>query len=368
MLINRRNILSALSGTALLLTLSITGCVQQPQASTPSVSGEANDNAIAGTEESADSITVYTALEDDQLAEYIKLFKQEHPDIAVDVVRDSTGVITAKLLAEKDNPQADVVWGLAVSSLLVADEQGLLEPYAPANLKNVKEKLRDSSNPPKWVGIDAWMSAFCINTIELEEKNLPMPDSWADLTDPVYKNQIVMSNPASSGTGYLSVSAILQMMGEEEGWEYLDALHQNVAQYMHSGSKPCKVAGTGEYPIGVSFGYRAAIQKEDGEPIEAVFPEEGSGWDIEANALVSKNNIKPAAKTFLDWAISDEISQEYAENFAVTAVKTDVKAPEVFPADPTEQLIDNDFQWAANNRDRILEEWRNRYDSKSEPE
>ncbi|WP_036478463.1 putative 2-aminoethylphosphonate ABC transporter substrate-binding protein [Myxosarcina sp. GI1] len=364
MFINRKKVfLGLVSSTALLLALGTTSCVKQPQAATSTP-----DEAQASSGTGADSITVYTALEDDQLGGYLKSFKEEHPDIEVNVVRDSTGIVTAKLLAEKDNPRADVVWGLAASSLLVADEQGLLEPYAPANLKNVQEKLRDSSDPPKWVGIDAWMSAFCVNTIELEEKNLPMPNSWADLTNPVYKNQIVMSNPASSGTGYLSVSAILQMMGEEQGWEYLDSLHQNVAQYMHSGSKPCKVAGTGEYPIGVSFGYRAAIQKEDGEPIEAVFPEEGSGWDIEANALVKKDNIKPASKTFLDWAISKDISQQYAENFAITAVKTDVKPPAAFPSDPTAQLIDNDFQWAANNRDRILEEWKSRYDSKSEPE
>lgn len=351
-------------GLAFALTSLVAGCVRQsPQAATDS-----NTPTATETSASADSITVYTALEDDQLNEYLKMFREENPDIEVNVVRDSTGIVTAKLLAEKDNPQADVVWGLAASSLLVAEEQGLLEAYAPANLKNVQEKLRDSSDPPKWVGIDAWMSAFCVNTIELEEKNLPMPNSWADLTDPVYKNQIVMPNPASSGTGYLSVSAILQMMGEEQGWEYLDGLHQNIAQYMHSGSKPCKVAGTGEYPIGISFGYRAAIQQEDGEPIEAVFPEEGSGWDIEANALVKKNNIKPASKAFLDWAISEEISEKYAENFAITAVKTNVKSPEIFPEDPTTQLIDNDFKWMANNRDRILEEWKSRYDAKSEPE
>ena len=285
----------------------------------------------------------------------------------MNIVRDSTGIVTAKLLAEKENPQADVVWGLAASSLLVADNQGLLEPYAPQGLELVEPKLRDSRNPPHWVGINAWMSAFCANTIELENQNLPMPKSWEDLTKPVYKDRLVMPNPASSGTGFLSVSAMLQLKGEEAGWQYLDRLHENIAQYTHSGSKPCKMAGTGEYPIGISFGYRAARQKSAGEPIEPVFPQEGSGWDIEANALVKKGEIKPAAKTFLDWAITSEVSQEYAKSFAVTAVKTNIPIPEGFPAQPTEQLLGNDLSWAAENRDRILKEWTNRYDSKSEP-
>ncbi|PZO44954.1 MAG: putative 2-aminoethylphosphonate ABC transporter substrate-binding protein [Pseudanabaena frigida] len=356
--------------SAFLLTLVVTACVQtqtpenKPEAaSTPkatSASTEAAKPASGG-------ITIYTALEDDQLSEYMPLFQKAYPDIKVNKVRDSTGVVTAKLLAEKDNPTADVVWGLAASSLLVAEKQGMLEPYAPKGLEAVQPQFRDSENPPKWVGIDAWESAFCVNTVEAGKKNLPIPTSWADLIKPEYKGQIVMSNPASSGTGFLSVSAILQMMGDADGWKYLDALHENIAQYVHSGSKPCKLAGSGEYAIGISFGYRAVKQKNGGEPIQPVFPKEGSGWDIEANALIKKANINPAAKTFLDWAISPEISKKYAKNFPITAVKTDVPVPAGFPEDPIKQLYPkNDFKWAAANRDAILAEWTKRYDSKSE--
>jgi iron(III) transport system substrate-binding protein len=352
--------------SAFLITVVVTACVQtQTPESKPQANSTANTGAAKPT--TGGSITVYTALEDDQLAEYLPLFQKEYPDIKVNKVRDSTGVVTAKLLAEKDNPNADVVWGLAASSLLVAEKQGMLEPYAPKGLETVQTQFRDSANPPQWVGIDAWESAFCVNTVESGKKNLAIPASWADLIKPEYKGQIVMSNPASSGTGFLSVSVILQMMGEADGWKYLDALHENVAQYVHSGSKPCKLAGSGEYAIGISFGYRAVKQKNGGEPIQPVFPKEGSGWDIEANALIKKANINPAAKTFLDWAISPEISKKYAKNFPLTAVKTDVPIPAGFPEDPLKQLYPkNDFKWAAANRDAILAEWTKRYDSKSE--
>ncbi len=326
---------------------------------------DSNQKPVAQNDKAA-TIVVYTALEDDQISEYLASFKQKYPEIKVNPVRDSTGIITAKLLAEKDNPQADVIWGLAASSLLVADQKGMLEPYAPKGLDKVQAQLRDDRNPPHWVGIDAWMSAFCANTVELKKKNLPIPQSWEDLTKPIYKGQIVMPNPASSGTGFLSVAAILQLKGEKEGWNYLDALDKNVAQYVHSGSKPCKVAGSGEYPIGISFDYRAVKQKNAGEPIEPVFPKEGSGWDIEANALVKKSETKPAAKTFLDWAISQDASKQYAKNFAITSVKTDVPIPAGYLSNPLKQLIKNDFNWAAANRDKILEEWTNRYSAKSE--
>ncbi len=321
----------------------------------------------AASDATSGEITVYTALEDDQIAVYLPLFNEKYPNIKVNIVRDSTGVITARLLAEKGNPQADVVWGLAASSLLLADQQQMLEPYAPAGLEKIRVNFRDSANPPHWVGIDAWFSAFCVNTVELAARGLPMPASWKDLTNPVYRGMIVMPNPNSSGTGYLSVSAILQMMGEEEGWKYLDALHENIAAYTHSGSKPCKMAGAGETVIGVSFDYRAIKQKADGQPIEPVFPTEGSGWDIEANALVKKASIKPAARTFLDWAISDEVMIKYAASYPVTSAETTVGVPEGYPPDPVRQLIANDFNWAAANRDRVLTEWMRRYDTKSEP-
>jgi iron(III) transport system substrate-binding protein len=330
--------------------------------------GTGDSQPAAAPEPAAEpaTIVVYTALEDDQLSRYIPAFQAEHPEINVEIVRDSTGIVTAKLLAEKDNPQADVVWGLALTSLLIADAEEMLEPYTPAGLDRINPRFRDPDEIPSWVGIDVWMSAFCVNTIELEAKGLPMPSSWADLTDPVYKGEIVMPNPASSGTGYLSVSAMLQMLGEEDGWTYLDGLHENIAQYTHSGSKPCRLAGTGEFTIGISFGYRGIRQAEAGEPIATIFPTEGSGWEMEANALVKKDAIKPAAKTFLDWTISDSAMREYARGFAITGAPTDVPIPAGFPADPVAQLVENDFAWAALNRDAILAEWTLRYDSKSE--
>lgn len=353
--------ISSSSLAGLMLALVLNSCVVEEGADT------SPDSSAETTSPTAGEITVYTAIEDDQIEGYLDEFKTVYPDITVNIVRDSTGIVTAKLLAEKANPRADVVWGLAASSLVLADQQGILEPYAPVGLDKVQDRFRDSQNPPHWVGIDAWISAFCVNTVELEANSLPMPKSWEDLTDPVYQGHLVMPNPASSGTGFLSVSALLQLKGEDGGWQYLDRLHENIAQYTHSGSKPCKLAGSGEYPIGISFGYRAVKQKNDGEPIEPVFPTEGSGWEMEANALIKKDVIKPAAKTFLDWAISPEISEKYGEGFAITAVKTSAPVPDGFPADPFAQLAKNDFIWAAFNRDRILKEWTKRYDGKSEP-
>src|SRR5918992_1344443 len=261
-------------------------------------------------------LTVYTAVEADDLKKYAERFNENHPDITIKWVRDSTGIVTAKLLAEKNNPQADVVWGLAATSLMLLENEGMLEPYAPKGIEKLDPRFRDTTEPPAWTGMDAWAAVICFNTVEGERLGLPKPTSWQDLTDPAYKGHVTMPNPNSSGTGFLDVSSWLQLFGEEQGWQYMDQLHGNVAAYTHSGSKPCRQAAAGEVPIGISFEFRAARLKEEGAPIDIIVPQEGIGWDMEATAIIKGTDQPEAAKTLADWSVSEAANQLYAEGYA----------------------------------------------------
>ncbi|WP_315836650.1 putative 2-aminoethylphosphonate ABC transporter substrate-binding protein [Bradyrhizobium prioriisuperbiae] len=324
--------------------------------------------AIAGSPVRADTtLTVYTAFEAQDLQRYKETFERANPGIKLNWVRDSTGVVTAKLLAEKDNPRADVVWGLAASSLLLLKSEAMLEAYAPKKSERLEARFRDKSNPPSWVGLDAWAAALCVNTVELKKSGAPMPKSWADLTKPAYKGKVTMPNPASSGTGFLDVTAWLQMFGEEKGWAYMDALHQNIAAYSHSGSKPCKDAARGEAVIGISFDFRGAKEKSAGAPIEVVVPEEGIGWEAEAAGIIAGTDNLAAAKALLDFTVSDEAMAMYNVGYGIVAVPGIAKPVENFPDNVAARMIPNDFEWAAANRERILHEWSKRYDNKSEP-
>lgn len=343
---------------------TLTGCVTTQQ-----------EAQAAGTDAAAEDenvLNVYTALEDEQVTDYLEEFKELHPDVTVNVTRESTGVITSRLLAEKDNPVADVVWGLSATSLLVLKQEGMLEPYSPEGVDRILPQFKDTDETPSWVGIDAWETAWIVNKEVLKSHGIDtVPTSYQDLLDPKYEGLIAMSNPASSGTGLLTVNGILSLYGEEEGWNYLDELDKNVAVYMHSGSQPAKETAAGEYGIGISFGYRCLQSAEEvGSDIcEAVFPEEGSGWDMEANALIKKDNEKDIAKEFLDWAISDNIMTKYATNYPIVAIGVGDEIPEGYSSNPLDQLIpDIDFNKAAADRESILNEWSERYDAKSAPE
>ena len=323
---------------------------------------------LAGTAAHAETeLTVYTAVEAEDLERYAATFNKDHPDIKINWVRDSTGVVTAKLLAEKNNPQADVVWGLAATSLMLLKSEGMLEPYAPAGVDKLDPKFVDSANPPQWTGMDAWVAAICFNTVEGEKAGVKAPASWGDLLKPEYKGLVVMPNPNSSGTGFLDVSSWLQLFGEEKGWQFMDGLHENIAAYTHSGSKPCKMAGAGEAVIGVSFAFRGAKEKGNGAPVEVIIPSEGVGWDMEATAIVAGTAKLDAAKTLVDWSITKQANEMYNTGYAVVGYPGVAKAVENYPPEAVQLMINNDFEWAANNRKAILDEWQKRYDSKSEP-
>lgn len=312
-------------------------------------------------------VVIYTAKENEEIAEYIPVAEQALPDLELEVLRLSTGDLTARLLAEKDNPQADVIWGVAATSIMIFEREGMLEPYAPQGLEAILPQFRSHQDPPTWVGVDAYITAFCVNKELVAQHNLPIPTSWEDLLNPAYEGQIVMPNPASSGTGYMFVSSVLQGLGEEAGWEYLSALDKNIAIYTKSGSKPCKLAAAGEYAIGISFEFVAARLIKEGAPLEMTLPAEGSGYEVEANALVRGTDVPEAAKRFLDWAISDEAMALYAKYFAIVA-KPGFPVPEGLPQDAAERLFPMDFGWSSSNRDQILERWTGLFAAKTEQE
>ena len=312
----------------------------------------------------ADSITVYTSYEEDELTAFLDKMKTDLPDLTVNVLRLSTGDLMARMIAESANPQHDVIWGWAVTAMIDPRITAMLEPYAPANLDRVPERFRDPDG--KWFAVTGYMGAFCVNNEVLSAKNLPMPTSWADLLDPVYEGEIVMPNPASSGTGYLQIASLLQMMGEEEGWEFLRALDKNMAQYIKSGSRPCNVASQGEYAIGASFALRAIKNIAEGYPITMVIPSEGAGNELEANALMATSQNKEAAKRFLDWTLSDTAVNEYYQWKEIVTV-TGGSMPQNFldaglPEDIGSVMWDMDFAWSAANRDRVLEQWQSEFE------
>ena len=308
----------------------------------------------------AGEITAYTALEEDDVKVYLDAFAKAKPGIKVNVLRLSTGDLIARILAEKANPRHDVIWGVALTQMVDPRILEMAEPYKPAGADKMKPQFKDPQD--RWFATTGYFAGFCVNTEVLKKKNLPMPASWQDLLKPEYKGQIVMPNAASSGTGYLQVVSLLQMKGEEKGWQYLKDLDKNMAQYIKSGSRPCKMAATGEFAIGVSFAFSGVKQIMEGYPIKLVIPSEGAGYEIEVSMLMKTAKNKEDSKQFFDWLLTLDAAKLYGERAEMSSVPG-AKATEAIlkaglPADVSTVLYKMDFDASSKNKDRIVAEWK----------
>ena len=315
-----------------------------------------------GNKENKTVLNVYTGLEEEYLNHYIEIYKADFPNIELNIIRDSQGAIAAKVIAEGDNPVADVLWGMASINLIDLANQKKLAELNKDWLVNIDPAYIDSINEkPQWTGMTAWTSAITANKYEFTKKSLPLPNSYMDLLDKRYYKEVVMPNPASSGTGYLTILGWISIWGEEKAWEYMDQLHKNISQYSHSGSAPVKMAMQGEQLIGVGMDSESIRLGKTNESIVTILPSEGYGWDMEGIALVKKDTIKPEAIDFINWALSKKMMEEYSKNIGLVSYKGMNTKLEGYPADFKEKLSNIDFKWASENRERLLKEWEKRY-------
>jgi iron(III) transport system substrate-binding protein len=312
-------------------------------------------------------LPVYTALENEQLAPFKQAAEAAVPGIEIAWVRDSTGVITARLIAERANPRADLVWGLSVFSLLQLEGMDMLESYTPAGAEALRPNMRSDRSPMTWTGMDAFVSAVCFNTVVAQQRNLPRPTSWADLLDPRFRGQVAMPNPSSSGTGFLTIAGWMGAMGEPNAWQYMTRLHDNIQVYTHSGSAPCNNAARGEYAVGLSFDMRSVALKNQGAPIDIIVPSDGVGFDLEATAILRGTRNLDAARRLADFAVSRPAMELYGRYYALLALPGVEPTVRGYPAEFAQRLVNADFRAIANDRDRILREWAQRFDGKSAP-
>jgi iron(III) transport system substrate-binding protein len=318
---------------------------------------------LMGTVSAKDRVIVYTSLENEEIVEYLNLAKKELSDLDIQAIRLSTGELGARMLAERDNPQADCIWGWAVTNTSEFVPKGMLVPYKPKGWDKIPDNFKD----PKgyWTAIDLYAAAFVGNTKVLEKDGLSMAKSWNDLLKPDYKGKLIMPNPASSGTGFLQVASLLVMLDPDyktkpvdknKAWDFLKKLDKNMGQYIKSGSKPAKLTAAGEYAIGCSFAFVYSSLKKKGFPVVMALPEEGAGFELEVNSLLKGAKHEKAAKKFLDWAISKSAMKEYAK-FKLGVAYPGISGPKGLPSLDTIKLAPMDFPWQSENRAKILEVW-----------
>jgi len=310
---------------------------------------------------SADKLTLYCSTEEDWCQVMARGF-EEATGIDVNMTRKSSGETFAQLKAESSNPKGDVWWGGTGDPHLQAAEEGLSAAYVSpmrGELHDWAIRQADSAGD-KTIGIYSGALGFGYNSELLEANNLPVPACWKDLLKPEYKGHVQMANPNSSGTAYTTLATIVQLFGEDEGFEFMKGLHANINQYTKSGSAPIKAAGRGENTIGIVFLHDAVKQAASGFPVVPVAPCEGTGYEIGSMSLIEGARNSESAQKFYDWALSAEVQSEAwkVKSFQVpsnVAAETSPDAPDLSSI----KLIDYDFKkyGSSDERKRLLQKW-----------
>lgn len=307
----------------------------------------------------AGEITVYSALEEEEINQFVDKAKKEIPNIKINVLRLSTGNLTARLIAEADNPQADVVLSLPVTNIMNPAIEKMFDPYAAKGIDRIPAQFRDPDN--RWFSLAGYVEVFCANTDRLKTLGLPVPKSWEELADPKYKGEVVMPDPISSGVGFVNITTLIYGLGEEKGWDLISRLTKNMAQFTSSGSRPCRMAQAGEFAVGVSYEVPAIQAINEGYPVEIVLPSDWVGFEISGIGLLKGAKNPGDGKKFLDWMLTPSPLGIYASLKPVTTIpgtaQSEAAQKAGFPADIANRLSKMDFAAMARDREQVLARW-----------
>lgn len=280
----------------------------------------------------------------------------------VAVVQKATGEMLAQIKAEAGNPKGDVWWAGPADSYLQAAENGLLEEYRSPNVAQLYDWAQRVTEISRYrvAGVYGGILALGYNTEIGTKKKLPVPKCWKDLLDPALKGEVMLGNPNSSGTAYLMLASLVQVMGEEEAFRFMIALNRNVASYARSGIGPMTAVTRGEVYVGSTVLHGVINEIVRGFPVLPTLPCEGVGYEIGSMAIIKGARNLDAAKKFYDWALTAD-AQKIGLDVKEFAIPTNrnVPLPAQVPNMADIKVIAYDFAkfGASDTRKRLLERW-----------
>ena len=302
------------------------------------------------------SLVIYTALFEDHAIKAVEAFQKE-TGIKTSYVRLSSGQILARVRSERNRPGADIWLGGPADTFVQAKTEGLLEPYISPNASAIDSAHKDPEG--YWTGIYVGSIAFVSNQKWLQEVGLPPPQSWLDLLKPQYKGMVSMADPRSSGTAYTTFATLVQLFGEEEAFSYLKKLHGQIGAYRTSGNVSGRNVGMGETGTAIMFSHDGIKYFKEGfRDLIITFPNEGTGYEIGAVAIIKGASNPSEARRFVDWALTKQ-AQELGKQVGSYQLLTNKDAVPPEEAIPLSSLnvIPYDHVWAGENRERLLSRW-----------
>jgi iron(III) transport system substrate-binding protein len=288
---------------------------------------------FAGAAPAQNTLSIYCSSPNSSWCQGMANGFQKATGIKSTVVQKATGELFAQIKAEGANPKGDIWWAGPGDAFLQAAEEGLLETYKSPNLSQLQNWAQREAEVSKYrvVGVYGGILALGYNTELFERKKLPVPKCWKDLLSPAYKGEVMLSNPNSSGTGYLMLATLVQIFGEDEAFRYMKALNANVNQYARSGIGPMSAVIRGETAIGSTVLHGVINEIVRGFPVKPILPCEGVGNEVGSMAIIKGARHLDNAKKFHDWALTADAQRIGLDlhEYAIPANRSIVLPPQV---------------------------------------
>jgi iron(III) transport system substrate-binding protein len=306
----------------------------------------------------AESLRAYSIWPENYARPMLEAFEKT-TGIHVNFIRFSSGEALVRLIAEKGNPQVDVLFGGPVETFTAGEEQAIFEAYTPPSAADLPKRFKSARG--MWTAIADDPLVFMTNTKFLQEHNLQAPTSWDDLLNPAYKSMLQMADARTSGTAVTRIFSILQVnnRNEDAAFAYMKKLRQNIQAYTKSGGGGTVPVGLGQAGGGIFFIVDALFTRQKGYDVQISFPKEGIGSAAECIGLVKGNKNGGAAKKLIDWATSPDMQSLLAPakiNFLPAHPKV-TPDPDLVAVLKTANVIEIDDRWAGDNRKRIIDRW-----------
>jgi len=313
---------------------------------------------VIGSARAADSLKAYSIWPENYARPMLEAFEKA-TGIHVNFIRFSSGEALARLIAEKGNPQVDVLFGGPVETFTAGEDQGIFDAYTPPSAADLPSRFKSTKG--MWTAIADDPLVFMTNTAFLKDHGLKPPASWNDLLNPAYKDMLQMADARTSGTAVTRIFSILQVnnRNEDAAFGYMKKLRKNVQAYTKSGGGGTVPVGLGQAAGGIFFIVDALFTRQKGYNVEISFPKDGIGSAAECIGLVKGNKNAAAAKKLIDWATSPAMQSLLAPakiNFLPANPKV-APDPNLAAILKSANIIAIDDKWAGENRKRIVDRW-----------
>ena len=298
----------------------------------------------AARAEENNRVIIYSSAEEYRNAHFLKRLNEQFPDYDIVIEYLPTGNSAVKLQAEGASTACDIVLDMEYGYFPLLE--GLLADVSQYDQSVFMEDMRSPSG--KWLPMYRNGGAVILNLDMMAQYGLTEPASYADLLDEQYDGFISMPSPKSSGTGYMFLKSLVNAWGEDEAFDYFDALAENILQFTSSGSGPVNALMQGEVAIGLGMTGQAVIAMNQGANLKILYFAEGSPCSLYGYAMIEGKQHRKCVQDVFDFFYTTLVDEDKAlffpeqiyvdRHFTIPGYPTDIPYADM-SGDTTEEKL-----------------------------